>query len=136
MHVVVMPDQNKNNAWVAEVLNHPVIYGKLNKKRMKIMRILKRFERFCLFADLPNLLIIERANDTNYNLITPKFAGRYDNRAPIILSTFDISSGFPQNTLLFPDKFVNLHQRIVRLAFCNYQPYSVWSEVVSHQLAP
>lgn len=106
----------------------------MEQKANEINDISGGFERFCLFADLPNLLIIERANDTNYNLITSKFTGRHDNRAPITLSTFDISNGLHQNTVLFPDKFINLHERVVRLAFCNYQPYSVWSEVVSHQL--
>lgn len=81
--------------------------------------------------DLPNLLIIERANATTYRLITPKFSGRYDNRQPKVVDQFDAVSGFHQRSELFPDKFIDLQLREVRLAFCEYQPYSVWSEVVS-----
>lgn len=82
--------------------------------------------------DIPNLLIIEKANDSDYLMKTSRFAGLHNNRDAIVLNTFDATNGFSKSTDLFPDKFTDLQEREVRLAFCNYQPYSVWSEVVRH----
>lgn len=65
-----------------------------------------------------------------YNLITPQFVGRYNNTNPWLLNTIDESNELSTNTDLFPDKFKNLQQRPIRLALFNYNPYSIWQEVV------
>lgn len=92
-------------------------------------------------TDIPNLVIISPSphkndtktavNDTSFDLITSRFVSEENNNDSLILDTFDVLSGsFDKNADLFPNKFMNLEGRIVRVALFNYKPYAIWEEVV------
>lgn len=93
--------------------------------------------------DVPNILIItqheqeytngnDEYDENSFDLITSQFVGRFNNTSAILLDTFyGRNTTFKQNANLFPDKLSNLEQRVVRLALFNYNPYSIWKEVVS-----
>lgn len=98
---------------------------------------------FFYFKDIPNILIIspsstervdskrEIIDGTSFDLITSTFVGQSDNTNTRILDTYTATTQkFTKNADLFPDKFSNLHKRIVRLALFNYKPYTIWEEVV------
>lgn len=90
---------------------------------------------FIYDIDIPNILIIapstRRDTDDTFDLITSRFATRYNANDSLYLDTFDGANGeFASDAILFPNKFSNLEGRIMRVALFNYKPYTIWYEVV------
>lgn len=108
MRLVVLPSKLQRTE---SILSHPVI------------------------QDVPNLLIIDQTNEAetkSFNLITSQFVGRFNNTTPRYLDTFiGLNETLVANANLFPDKFSNLQGKDIRLSLFNYNPYSIWEEVVS-----
>lgn len=74
---------------------------------------------------------IEGFGEKFFDLTTSRFVTQRNSIDSRHLDTFNVLNGsFVENADLFPNKFSNLEERIIRVALFNYKPYSIWMEVV------